>query len=240
MKPHAGPGLAAAAPAAAPTFGLYGGAFDPPHLGHVALAQAAVRQLRLQQLFVMPTGDAWHKPRHLTPAIHRLAMAERAFGPLDRVTVRRDEVDRSGPSYTVDTLAALQQAGPPHARWLVLMGEDQWRRITTWSRWAQLMEMATIVVAERPDAACASGHFFNESDPRVGPPHTGPLRLQAPQLPFSSTAIRQVLAGRHQDPSWAQTAQALGLPPAVARYISHHPLYLNPPESPTDERIQAP
>ncbi|MGA1168233.1 MAG: adenylyltransferase/cytidyltransferase family protein, partial [Burkholderiaceae bacterium] len=62
--------------------GIYGGAFDPPHQAHVALAQAALAQLALDQLYIVPTGDAWHKTRPLSAAAHRLRMAELAFADL--------------------------------------------------------------------------------------------------------------------------------------------------------------
>ena len=67
--------------------GLFGGAFDPPHNAHVALAQAALTQLSLNVLHVLPTGDAWHKPRDLTPGFHRLAMCQQAFESFPNVVV---------------------------------------------------------------------------------------------------------------------------------------------------------
>jgi len=84
--------------------GLFGGAFDPPHKAHVALAQAALTQLSLNVLHVLPTGDAWHKPRDLTPGFHRLAMCQQAFESFPNVVVDDLELKRPGPSYTVDTL----------------------------------------------------------------------------------------------------------------------------------------
>ena len=67
--------------------GMFGGAFDPPHRAHVALARAAIAQLRLDRLFVVPTGDAWHKARTLTAAAHRLAMTRLAFAGIAQVRV---------------------------------------------------------------------------------------------------------------------------------------------------------
>lgn len=214
-------------------WGFYGGAFDPPHLGHVAMAQALVRQFQLDRLVVMPTGQAWHKNRPLTPAAHRLAMAERAFAAVDRAVVRRDELDREGPSYTVDTLTELGREAPPNTRWFLLLGQDQWQRFTTWSRWALLARMATIVVAERPDPACAKAIFSLEfGSPALAdvPPAQ---RLNWVPQPHSSTAIRQALGACPPQGSGGALHSVPGLPPEVARYISLHQLYLNPPESPS-------
>jgi len=84
---------------------MFGGAFDPPHLAHRALAQAAIEQLQLDVLRVLPTGQAWHKSRPLTAASHRLAMSRLAFDGLPQVRLDDREIRRAGPSYTLDTPA---------------------------------------------------------------------------------------------------------------------------------------
>ena len=81
---------------------LWGGAFDPPHNAHVAMAEAALVQFQLDHLHIVPTGDAWHKPRALSGATHRAQMARLAFGHLAGVTVNEVELQRQGPSYTID------------------------------------------------------------------------------------------------------------------------------------------
>ena len=78
--------------------GLYGGAFDPPHTGHHALAACAIRQLQLDVLHVLPTGDAWHKTRALSDATHRMAMAALNFADLPEVLIDDRELLRRGPS----------------------------------------------------------------------------------------------------------------------------------------------
>ncbi len=87
--------------------GLLGGAFDPPHRAHQALARAAIEQMQLSELRILPTGQAWHKARPLSPAPHRLAMARLAFEGLPQATVDDRELRREGPTYTVDTLREL-------------------------------------------------------------------------------------------------------------------------------------
>ena len=119
--------------AAAARLGMFGGAFDPPHMAHRVLAQAAVDQLRLDELRVFPTGQAWHKERTLTPAQHRLAMAQLAFEDLPKVVVDARELQRAGATYTIDTLRELS-AEHPGAELFLVMGEDQAAAFTTWRR----------------------------------------------------------------------------------------------------------
>ena len=92
--------------------GMFGGAFDPPHWAHRSLAQTGLEQLQLDHLHILPTGHAWHKARTLLPAEHRIAMCERAFGDLPRVHIDARETERTGPSYTADTLGELRAEHP--------------------------------------------------------------------------------------------------------------------------------
>jgi nicotinate-nucleotide adenylyltransferase len=191
--------------------GVFGGAFDPPHRGHVALAEAAIAQLQLDALHIVPTGEAWHKARVLTPASHRLAMAQLAFADVDRVVVDEREILRGGPSYTVDTLQELQQENPG-ARLYLLIGEDQARALTTWKRWEEIVQLAIICVAARADSAGSGGLFDAPSQPGF------PVqRLDMPPVPVSATDIRQRIAAH-------QSATPLVFE-SVARYIDLHHLY---------------
>jgi len=188
--------------------GMFGGAFDPPHRAHVALAQEAIRQLALDRLVVFPTGAAWHKDRALTPAGHRLAMARLAFADLPGVQVDDRELKRSGPTYSVDTLRELQ-AQHPGAQLHLLMGEDQAANFTRWHAWQEILQRAVLCVATRGSGA---GVQALQALPGA---RVEVLRL--PQMPESATDIRTRLA-RGQD------AAAL-VAPAVARYIDSHHLY---------------
>ena len=137
------------APAPIQRVGMFGGAFDPPHSAHRALAQAAIEQLGLDVLHVMPTGQAWHKARTLSPAHHRIAMCEAAFGDLPRVRIDPRETARQGPSYTADTLEALRTEYPAATLYLVL-GADQLLAFKSWVRWEEVLSLATLAVANRP------------------------------------------------------------------------------------------
>jgi nicotinate-nucleotide adenylyltransferase len=198
--------------------GLFGGAFDPPHRAHRALAEAAVSQLRLDRLHLLPTGQAWHKTRPLSDAHHRLAMCTLAFGDLPGVLVDDRETRRKGPTYTVDTLDEMAQADPG-ARLFLLIGADQLAAFTTWQRWTDVLRKATLVVADRHMPVADSGRSGMPAEPAV--PH---LSLHTPLMPISATEIRQVCASG--DAHQQRLAQLV--PEAVARYISQHSLYQKP------------
>lgn len=191
--------------------GVFGGAFDPPHLAHVALARAAVSQLGLDELRVFPTGQAWHKARALSPAEHRLAMARSAFAEVPHAVVDDRELHRSGPTYTVDTLRELRAEHPGDALLLVI-GADQAEALHGWHDSGEIMRLATVAVAARarpdPDAPP-----FDASRLPAG----SWVAVELPSMPVSATQIRaRVAAGQ-------DIAQLV--PPGVARYIARHHLY---------------
>jgi nicotinate-nucleotide adenylyltransferase len=191
--------------------GVFGGAFDPPHIGHLELAQAAVQQFALDRLVVMPTGQAWHKSRALTPAAHRIAMAKLAFAELPQAVVDDRETRRDGPSYTVESLRELQ-AEHPRAQLYLLIGEDQARALTTWHAWEDLPKLAIICVAARADSTGAMGQF----DAQMAQ-FPGLTAIPMPPRELSATHLRQrVASGQSLIPLVFES---------VARYIDQHYLY---------------
>ena len=144
--------------AAARRVGVFGGAFDPPHLAHVALAQAAVDQLVLDQLRILPTGQAWHKARRLTDGIHRLAMAEEAFRSVPHAVVDGRELRRTGPTYTIDTLRELR-AEQPGAELMLVIGADQAEALHSWRESDAIIALATICIAARARPSPAAPPF---------------------------------------------------------------------------------
>jgi len=206
--------------------GVFGGAFDPPHCAHLALAQTAVDQLHLDELKIIPTGFAWHKDRPLSAAEHRLKMAQLAFTGLERVSVDDREIKREGHSYTIDTLEALQ-AEEPDAAFFLLIGGDQLAAFTGWHRWQDILSRATVCVAERPLQASAPAEVLTQT-----PALRQSIHLQLPPMTVSATAIRQLIAS-HPGPLNTSQPDLAGLvPDAVARYISLHGLYQARPTSP--------
>ena len=205
--------------------GVFGGAFDPPHCAHLALAQAAIEQLQLDELKIIPTGFAWHKDRVLSAAEHRLKLTQLAFSGLDRVCIDDREIKREGRSYTIDTLDALQ-AEEPGSAFFLLIGGDQLAAFTQWHRWQDILLLATVCVAERPLQVSAPADVLAQT-PALRPS----LRLQLPPMTVSATAIRQLIASHSGAPSTSQPDLAGLVPDAVARYISLHGLYQARPTS---------
>jgi nicotinate-nucleotide adenylyltransferase len=205
--------------AALQRIGVFGGAFDPPHNMHLALARTALQQLQLDALYVFPTGHAWHKSRTLSPAVHRLAMAQLAFGDIPKVVVDPREIRREGPTYTIDTLNELR-AEQPQAELFLLMGEDQAARLPSWHGWRDIVQAAIISVALRADSTSASSPFKPESVPEFAPESLPPGRFQALHLPPMALSATDI---RHR----AATSQGIAhlVPEGVARYIDQHHLY---------------
>lgn len=196
--------------------GLFGGAFDPPHRTHVALAQAAIDQLQLDVLHVVPTGHAWHKQRTLTAAEHRLEMCRLAFANVYRAQIDDRELLRSGPSYTLDTLQELQ-AQYPGAQLFLIMGEDQARALSSWNRAEELGRTAIICVASRAESSSAAS-AAHALDLQHSLPQGFALQLlQLPPSPLNATEIRDLTAH-------GQNVSALVFE-SVARYIAQHHLY---------------
>lgn len=175
------------------------------------MAEAALAQFQLDVLHIIPTGDAWHKPRHLSEAAHRAEMARLAFGPLAGVTVNELEINRHGPSYTIDTLKSLEQQYPS-AQFFLFIGEDQGKALGTWREIEEITRRAIICVAERETTGL--------SDPPISvvPSNDIPTQtLKLPHLPHSATEVRARVAQ-------GQPIDAL-VPMTVALYIQRHHLY---------------
>jgi len=193
---------------------MFGGAFDPPHLAHRALAEAALTQLPIDVLHVMPTGEAWHKNRALTGAAYRLAMCRLAFEGLPKLRIDDREIRRIGPSYTLDTLRELQLEDSD-AKFFLIMGQDQAQALPTWRHWREIVAIATICVADRDLLTGRETGF-------TPPPELASQfqKIQMPAMDISATGIR----------ARAATGQGIEplVSPAVARYIEDHHLYLNP------------
>lgn len=210
-------GLTAPAPQ---RVGLFGGAFDPPHDAHLALARAAIETLRLDRLHVVPTGDAWHKSRPLSPAADRLAMCRLAFGGLPGVVVDDRELRRDGPTYTIDTLAELRAQYPGAALFLQI-GADQAAAFHTWRRVDEILQIASVSIAARAVSERTGAEFDLENPlPGLNADSARVHLLALPPMPHSATEVRRrVAAGLPIDDL---------VPPAVAGYIAKHHLYLTP------------
>lgn len=203
------------APAHIRRIGVFGGSFDPPHKAHLALAQAAITTLALDELRVIPTGQAWHKARALSPASDRLAMARLAFEGMPKVTVDARELQRPGPTFTIDTLEALQAENPGSQLYLI-MGGDQFAAFRQWHRWQAIIELAIICIAERITSTGQNAVF----DAYIGLENRF-LTIPMPLMPVSATQIRQLAAS-----GASLTCESdAPVPEAVGRYIARNRIY---------------
>ncbi len=158
--------------------GLLGGTFDPPHLGHLVVAECARVELALDEVRLLVAGDPYQKSTTSTPE-DRVAMTAAAVADDDHLRIDDRELAREGPTYTADTLAELGRE-EPDAEWFFLLGEDAAVGLSTWDRVAEAFALARFVVVTRP------GHRGPEPDRLPGPV----VHLEIPQLEVSSTELR--------------------------------------------------
>ena len=208
-------GLSAVLIPASRRIGVFGGAFDPPHNAHVTLAKAALAQYSLDALYIVPTGQAWHKARTLSEPEHRLAMSQLAFEEIAGVVVDERELKRAGPTFTIDTLRALQVENPT-AQLYLFIGADQFSTFRQWHKWQEILELAIICIADRAPSTLTQAQFdtYAAHKQRF-------FTLQLPLMAVSATQIRQLMVLGAV--SACDVAQLV--PEAVASYISGHRLY---------------
>jgi nicotinate-nucleotide adenylyltransferase len=195
--------------------GVLGGTFDPPHYGHLSLADTARVQLRLERVLFAPAGQPPHKPKDRpSPVAQRVALLEAALADAGEPAffLSRVDLDRPGPHYTVDALTALREAYPAAQVWF-LIGSDSLADLPRWRDPARIIALARLAVLARPGSA----PDFDQLSAAV--PH---LRqrvdwLSGPPLDLSSSALR------------ARVHQGLPLrylvPPSVEAYVHEHGLY---------------
>jgi nicotinate-nucleotide adenylyltransferase len=130
-----------------------GGTFDPPHIGHLIVADQVLHALDLDRVLLVPANRPWQKvgSRNITPADKRMAMTRAAVGDAEGLEVSDIEIELGGPSYTTVTLDALSRQFP-EAEWLVIVGADAAVSLDTWHNTEKLRRQATIVVVNRPGA----------------------------------------------------------------------------------------
>jgi nicotinate-nucleotide adenylyltransferase len=194
--------------------GVLGGTFDPVHLGHLVLAEQAREQLSLDRVLWVPAGDPWRKAgATITSVEHRLAMVHLAIGDNEKFDVITRELERQGPSYTVETLRALREERPGEDL-VFLAGLDALFDLPHWREPAALVELAELGVALRgEDALPAPGDLD-----RLLPGLSRRVRwIEMTRLDLSATDLRaRAAAGR---------SLRYLVPPSVAAYIERHNLY---------------
>jgi nicotinate-nucleotide adenylyltransferase len=193
--------------------GILGGAFNPPHLGHLWLAQEAHARLGLDRVLLVPFGQAPHRVPDADPgARERLRLARLAAAGDDRLDVSPIEVDRPGPSYMADTLRLLHETTPAAAPTLIL-GADQALRLRTWHRPERVLELARVAVADR--AGLGRDDVVAALDGLPGAERIEGFAL--PRIEVSSTLVRERVA--------AGLPVRYLVPDAVAERIAERGLY---------------
>ena len=207
---------AAWAPGRRMRLGVMGGTFDPIHHGHLVAASEVQGWFGLDEVVFVPTGQPWQKAdRNVSPAEHRYLMTVIATAANPRFTVSRVDIDRAGPTYTVDTLRDLR-AERPDADLYFITGADALAEIFSWRDAEEVFDLAHFVGCTRPGA---------EIDPatlaRI--PHDRVTMVEVPALAISSTDCRE-RQGKGQ-PVWYL------VPDGVVQYITKHGLYAGPSPS---------
>ena len=195
------------------SLGILGGTFNPPHLGHLAIARNARDELGLDRVLLMPAHSIAHKHAGVDPgAEHRLRMCRMLLedaSDASGLSVCALEVERGGSTYTVDTLEQLH-ARHPHARLTLIMGADTARTLPSWREPARLLALADLALVRRTGVSDQAVLQSVQRTERV-------RFLHMPLLEVSSTAVRELLARGEQ------VDELVG--GAVAGYIAEHGLY---------------
>ena len=193
--------------------GVLGGTFDPIHLGHLIIAEEARDRLDLEEVCFVPARDPWMKAgQPLTSGHDRLSMARLAMedNPFFRVSTL--ELERPGPSYTVDTLRELQEDYGPEAQLFFILGSDAFARFDEWKDTEGILGLATLVVVDRPGATASAEAIAQQ----VG--NAGSVeRVRGVHLEISAKDIRRRVA--------AGASIRYLVPEPVERYIYARGLY---------------
>jgi nicotinate-nucleotide adenylyltransferase len=197
--------------------GVMGGTFDPIHHGHLVAASEVQAWFDLDEVVFVPTGDPWQKSdREVAPAEHRYLMAVIATASNPRFWVSRVDIDREGPTYTVDTLRDLKGAMPDSELYFIT-GADALADIFTWRSADDLFDLAKFVGCTRP------GHEM-DADTLAAIPADRVTMVEIPALAISSTDCRD--RTRRGEPVWYL------VPDGVVQYIAKHHLYPPAPGAP--------
>jgi nicotinate-nucleotide adenylyltransferase len=196
--------------------GIFGGTFDPVHLGHLIVAEEVGIKLRLEKVIFVPAGEPWMKAGQvITPATHRIAMLRRALRGNPYFKLSTIEVERPGPSYTVETMTIFKQKFGAETKLYFILGSDALSELPCWKEPAQLLEICQLVAFANPGLPVLSLATLDSQVPGV---RSRVIWVEVPQIEISSSQIRQ------------RQADGLSIrylvPQAVEKYILANKLYL--------------
>lgn len=204
--------------------GVFGGTFDPIHLGHLAVAEEIRASLGLAEVLFVPAGHPWLKvdktlrvDKSISPTKHRVQMVKLAIAGHPHFRLSTCEVDRPGPSYAVDTIDILQRQLGTEARLFFLLGSDALSELPQWKEPSRLIQICHLVAFTRPGFALPPLESLESAIPGLSQHVTF---VEVPQVDISATQIRNRVS---------RGASIHGLvPPSVERYIQEQGLYLAP------------
>jgi len=218
---------------------LLGGSFDPVHAGHVALAKLFQDLLRPDQLRIVPAGNPYQKAPLHASAQDRVAMLQLAFNDAQLpIVIDRQEIERSGPSYTIDTLRQVRAELGPGAAIVFLMGADQLMHLDSWQDWQSLFGLAHIGVAARPGYSLAAASLppavadmisvrQGSLDQLRTTPSGKVFLAETLAVDISATQIRAALLAQDSVAISIANKTSSLIPPVVLDYIQQHQLYKN-------------
>lgn len=210
---------------------VYGGSFDPPHSGHLAIANALVEQFGLDEFIFIPAFHAPHKVRlQPTSAFDRYAMLCLITANIPHISVSKMEIEMPERPYSVETIGRLN-AERPNDEIFFVMGADSWMDIKTWREWEKVLTMSNHIVVNRPGYEISFDHVTDEIRERImdlrqkAEINVGEKEnsrsifiTDAVDINISATQIREKI--RNSDPEWRQN-----VPPEVADYIDKYQIY---------------
>ena len=192
--------------------GIYGGTFDPVHNAHLAVAKGVYKQLSLDEVIFIPAGQPWFK-EPVSSAEHRLEMVRLAIFGEPQFSISTIEIERAGPTYSIDTLNKLQTRRAPDALFFI-MGWDSFSELPEWKQSRELVSLCRLIVFNRPGVEKPDLRQLEKEIPGISQRVS---LLEMPPVDISSTEIRK------------RVKQGLSIqgmvPPKVKRYIRQHKLY---------------
>ncbi|MCE7946565.1 MAG: nicotinate-nucleotide adenylyltransferase [Chloroflexi bacterium CFX4] len=196
-----------------PRLGVFGGTFDPPHVGHLILAQVALNALGLERVLFVPAAQPPHKQgQNVTAPLHRFAMLQRAIAGNPHFEISRVDMDRQGPHYTSDMLSILRAQHRGYDLFF-LMGADSLSDLMTWRAPEWIIAQATLAVMRRPGASVN----LDVLEARLPGVRERVVLVDAPLIEIAASALRQTIRNGH--------SIRYQVPDAVLEYITQQRLY---------------
>lgn len=204
--------------------GLYGGTFDPVHLGHLHAAQSVQQHLDLDRVHMILSARPSHRDQPQTSNEHRWQMLQLACAEHETLRADAIELRRCGKSYAIDTLRAFRQQNHD-AQLCWILGMDSYRTLPTWQNWRELLHYGHLIVVDRPESGRADiDRVLNELEQRHRAESIG--RAPAGRIVFLSLPMKAISASQIRRRRHAGESDKALLDPRVWSYINQHQLYL--------------